>query len=188
MHGVIYIIGDKGSGKSTMAVGLAKIEYDAGSKVVSNFALNFNHIYMTIKDMAELPDELINAVIIIDEAHMGANARTPFNKDNQQLISLVSQLRKMQSKILLISQKYKKVDKQIREDADYVITMFKYDIYSDDNEWFKYIIWDQKNTTNSVFGQELKRGWMYGPPIFPLFDTRTRIHADKTVSTQTKKQ
>ena len=180
MHGLYYFIGDRGSGKTSFATYLAMLEADEGRNVVINYPVNFPHTEMSIADMAELPDELLNAIVVIDEGKVAANARRAMSKGNNQLIKLISQLRKMQSKIFLISQRYRDVDIAIREDADFVIVMKAENRYSDDNTWFQYTIYDQKDQSQSYFGSILKAGWFYGPAVFGVFDTTNRIHYDKS--------
>ena len=188
MHGLFYFIGDKGAGKTSFATFWAKQEYLAGKHVVLNYAVKFPHTEMTIDEMAELPDELVDSIVVIDEGLIAANARSVMSKSNNQLIKLVRQLRKMRSKILLVSQKYRDVDLQIREDADFIIMMKPEDRYSDTNRYFYYRVFDQKEITpQNRWGTLIQSGWFDGQGIFGEFDTTTRIHKDRAESLKTKK-
>ena len=129
---MIYsVLGDRGEGKNTFATATAYREYMTnGAKIVCNYTLNFppsptggQVIEKTLYEITELPEDINNSILILDEFHLIAPARKIFGKSNERYIILVTQLRKRNITFFWLSQRWMLVDKGIRDQTDFVIMM-----------------------------------------------------------------
>ena len=192
-HGVAYILGPKGSGKSTLATRLAKDDHDKGYPVFLNYPVIFDavsNIYrkdgsidsMTGEDIIEVfnanPNRYYGATVVLDEAQTVASSRNFFAASNKTLVDFIAMARKLKLTLLLVSQKFKKVDKWVREDAEMIIVMEAEYPEREDNVNFYMRIFDQNaNTTKGFLHPDrcIWEGWFHGQGSFELFDTDTLI-------------
>ena len=198
--GFAYIIGDKGSGKTVFATALAYIDNLNGAPVYLNYAVGFE-ARSNIRDENELPSSLSSqdivelfkedprnfrgSTVVFDEAQMSASSRSFFAKSNKKLVEFIAMLRKLKCTLIITSQKYKKVDKWVREDAEYIIVMEAENRDRERNENFWFEVFDQQ--ANSLMGflheeRLVNQGWFHGKEIFKLFDTDALISYEKTVT------
>jgi len=129
---MIYaILGDRGDGKSAFATATAFNEYmNNGAKIVCNYKLNFppsptggKVIEKSLYEITKLPDDINDAILILDEFHLIAPSRKIFGKSNERYIILVTQLRKRNITLFWLSQRWMLVDKGIRDQTDFYIMM-----------------------------------------------------------------
>ena len=123
---LICILGKRGSGKSTLAVKLVydeKVNY--GTRIVSNMHLNIEYEYMSFADIVKLPKSLINANIIMDEVFIGAGSRRALSKTNIKMTEFVTQIRKRNCNVIIIAQKARLIDVNIRDQVDIIVEMTK---------------------------------------------------------------
>ena len=121
---VICILGPRGSGKTTLAVKLSYDEYiSEGTNIVANFKLNCDYIYKSFADIVELPKDLINSNIIMDEVFVGAGSRSSLSKANIKMTEFVTQIRKRNCNAIIIAQKARLIDVNIRDQVDYIVEM-----------------------------------------------------------------
>lgn len=101
------------------------IKYHAeGKKIYSNYHLkNIPYKSMTLKEMAELPDELMNAVVLMDELHVGADSYDFMKSSSKAFYTFATQLRKRKVSWYYTTQIFTQVAKRIRMQTDYLITM-----------------------------------------------------------------
>lgn len=78
---------------------------------------------MTLKEMAELPDELTNAVVLMDELHVGADSYDFMKSSSKAFYMFATQLRKRKVNWYYTTQIFTQVAKRIRMQTDYLITM-----------------------------------------------------------------
>lgn len=136
---MIYLLtGQPGTGKSTVAVDRAIMEYAAaGRRVVANFPIDFAPICnrsgtnLSRAVVEVIPDRPTRAdldltgfggvseekagLLIVDEAGIWLNARTWAGKDRELIIDWLTQSRKRYWDIILISQSVHMLDKMVRE-------------------------------------------------------------------------
>ena len=195
--GFAYIIGDKGSGKTTLATAMAKIDHDAGAPVYLNYPVSFtaksNYTAanglpesMTAEEIVEDfntdPQKFHGATIVFDEAHRGFSARKFFQQSNNSLVDFVSMLRKLKATLVLVSQKFRKVDKWVREDAEYIIAMEAEHPELEHNEHFYMRVYDQNSGSVHGFLHPDRiswEGWFHGKQYFKLYDTDLIIGFNK---------
>lgn len=103
---------------------LATKYHKEGKKIYSNYHLkNIPYKSMTLKEMAELPDELTNAVVLMDELHVGADSYDFMKSSSKAFYMFATQLRKRKVNWYYTTQIFTQVAKRIRMQTDYLITM-----------------------------------------------------------------
>lgn len=165
MQGTIYVIlGRRGGGKSCLMTYLGYQDHLSGITIVSNYHLNFPHVYMTFEEIARLPKSLKNATVLLDEGQVGADSREIFKPSNKAMGTLATQLRKLNVNLFITTQIFGQIDKRLRDQTDYVIYIQALD--RNNPEWFKFIVQDW-------FTKEWIKDWQYfyGKPYFSLYDT-----------------
>lgn len=116
---ITAITGRRGSGKSLLLTSIMKWHYDHGYRVFTNMkGVKFPTTYITLKEAAELPDELHHAVLALDEMQVGADAREIFKAGNKGINKLATQLRKREIAFYFTTQVFKYVDKRLRGQVD----------------------------------------------------------------------
>lgn len=118
---IYAIIGDRGAGKTALMTHLLFQDSEAGIPVVSNYRLYFHHTYMSLKEIAELPESIQDSTIGIDEFQIGADSRSAMSKANMQLTKFVTQLRKRNCVLYFTTQRFNLIDKRIRDQVDYTM-------------------------------------------------------------------
>ena len=121
---ITAIIGNRGSGKTCFMTFLALQYHKEGRKIYSNYHLNnIPYQSMTLKEMSELPDELTNAVVLMDELHVGADSYDFMKSSSKAFYTFATQLRKRKVNWYYTTQIFTQVAKRIRMQTDYLITM-----------------------------------------------------------------
>ena len=198
--GFAYIIGNKGSGKTALATAMAYIDFLSGAPTYLNYPVGFKARSNVIddnglpsslssEDIIELfnedPLKLRGATVVFDEAQMAASSRNFFAKSNKKLVEFIAMLRKLKCTLVITSQKFKKVDKWVREDAEYIITMEPENPELEENENFWMEVYDQTANTLEGFLHDDRMtfsGWFHGREIFKLYDTDALISYEKTIT------
>jgi len=121
----------RGNGKNITAVYLAYKDYlDYDRKIYTNFKTNFSENY-TMNELIELfkDRQLRNSLIIIDEAQIYLNNSGVKVAVIRELIQrFLAQSRKEDIDIIVISQRFSQLHKQLREHIDVVLIPIKYHI------------------------------------------------------------
>jgi len=120
---IIGIVGRRGHGKTVFATALAIESLNEGYKIFANYKLKIEHTRLTLAELAELPPEIHDCVVIMDEFHMGADAYDFFTQRARGLTKFVTQLRKRRVTFIFTTQYMQQVAKRIREQTDYIIMM-----------------------------------------------------------------
>lgn len=175
MARIIAILGKMGSGKTCFLTYLMYLDYKAGRKVVADYGLKFPNTYLTLDQIATLPDEIQGASVAVDEIHEAADSRSIFKKGNAGVTKLVSQIRKRKCVFYYTTQVLKKVDKRIRDVTDMFITCDPYGqpvrFVDGQPEYHYFII----RVYNDRFGEPMKEFIFHGAPFFDLYDTNEII-------------
>lgn len=146
---VYFLCGGLGSGKSLMAVSKMAEKLERGLPVATNINLDLARLAdpsWPVPVVYRLPDfpsggdlyalgevpqggnEDLNGVVVLDEAGLYLNAREWNDKDRRRCLEWFLHSRKLGWDVLLLTQSFGMVDKQIRESiADYVVTMRRWD-------------------------------------------------------------
>lgn len=123
---VFGLVGTRGSGKTNLATAIAKEFSDSGFSIWSNYHLiDIPFKKLTKEIMLTLPPELTNAVILIDEIHVWADAYRFWSKTSNALTMLITQLRKRKIIFIYTTQYEEQIAKRIRKGTDYLITCFQ---------------------------------------------------------------
>ena len=196
--GFAYIIGNKGSGKTVVATAFAKIDHDSGADVYLNYPVTFDaksnikRANGTIDSMSgediinlfnENPNSFYGATIVIDESQTVASSRQFFAKSNKSLTEFISMLRKLKGTLIITSQKFRKVDKWVREDAEYIIVMKAENPHEEYNTHFEMQVLDQNMDSMKGFLHPERIIWdgiFNGKPFFKYYDTDTLIAYTKS--------
>ena len=144
---VIGVLGRRGHGKTTLLALLGENDADNGKKVIANFDLSFPHVRMSFADIIELPKELQNATVLLDEMQVGAGAREALKKTNQTINKFITQLRKRNILLIYSTQNFGFIDKNIRTQTDYIVVTQKVD-----DNIYKVLTVDRNDFTDSLFG------------------------------------
>ena len=118
---IIGLVGDKGSGKTLFLRALAQEFHNEKLNVYANFqifGIDYTHINFTY--LADLPDNLRDGVILLDEAQMGLDAYKWYDKQSTKLSKLFTQLRKRNLEIVYSTQRWPTVNYRVRDITDYI--------------------------------------------------------------------
>jgi len=159
------IVGDFGSGKTLFMTYLAYMNQNY-RKVFANYHLkDIPYTYISINDLAKFPDELRNAIVLIDEGHVGANAYDVFKKDVRNIAQFITQIRKRNIVMFWSTQRFRRVALPLRELTKYFYEMHptEYDgvshvkIFDIDNnyEFIKEFIFDGRKMFGKYDTEEI---------------------------------
>ena len=118
----------RGNGKTLSAVYLAKMEHDKGRKIYTNFYTSFSQMYH-MNDLIQMfaDDKLHDVVVIIDEAQIYLNNSGVSVKTRKDLIThFIAQTRKADIDIILTTQRFMQLHKELREQTDIILLASKY--------------------------------------------------------------
>ena len=120
---------------------------------------------MTLKEMAELPDELMNAVVLMDELHVGADSYDFMKSSSKAFYTFATQLRKRKVSWYYTTQIFTQVAKRIRMQTDYLITMEN----TKKEHLFKAHIYDRRKVEN--INDPINQFTFDGSDYFSEYDT-----------------
>lgn len=118
---VIGIVGPRGSGKTLLLTDYLRDAYEHGRKVIANYHLSFPFQYMRLKEVAQMPPSMRNAVVGLDELHIAADSRDFMGVNNRRISTLITQMRKRQCTVYYTTQFMSQVDRRIRLHTDLLI-------------------------------------------------------------------
>ena len=121
---ICALIGNKGSGKTLYLTYVGFTAHQEGRKVYSNYDLyNIPYEKVNEKVLTNLPEELNNGVILLDEAHMIADAYEHLSKNSRAMTTLSTQLRKRNLDLWITTQRFNFLPRRIRQLTDFIITL-----------------------------------------------------------------
>lgn len=118
----------RGNGKTLSAVYFAKLEHDKGKKVFTNFYTSFSTMYK-MKDLIEMfsDGKLQDVLVIVDEAQVYLNNSGVSVKVRKNLITnFIAQTRKANIDVILTTQRFMQLHKELREQTDVILLASKY--------------------------------------------------------------
>ena len=118
--------GFKGAGKTVYAAYRAYLTYLQNRAVFSNYHLEFPHQKINLDTFISHPDILVDATIIVDEAHNYFDAREFMSTKNQKFNKFQVQIRKRRVEVILTSQQFENIDLRIRKNTDIISTCHPY--------------------------------------------------------------
>lgn len=125
---IIAIVGDKGASKTLMMTYLAEYHYYKENKTIySNYKLN-NIPYKDFNyDMlVNLPDDMTDGVILMDEIQMGSDAYEFLSKKSKAITTLATQLRKRNLTLYMTTQRFEMIAKRLRILTDFIYALSPY--------------------------------------------------------------
>ena len=118
----------RGNGKTLSAVFFAKNEYDKGREIYTNFYTTFSKMFK-MNDLIEMfsNGNLSNVVIVIDECQVYLNNSGVSVKTRKALITnFIAQTRKTNVDVILTTQRFMQLHKELREQCDVILLASKY--------------------------------------------------------------
>lgn len=127
---IISVLGDRGDGKTLVMTALAWLNQKvAGLKVFANYhLLDIPYTYITFEELANFPEDLEDAIVLLDETHIGVDAYEVFRKNNKAITKFSTQLRKRRIVLLWSTQRFNTVAKRLRQMTNYVLEVEKTNI------------------------------------------------------------
>jgi hypothetical protein len=125
---IVAIVGNKGTGKTLMLCYLGeRAYYKQNRRVYANFHLTkIPYQKFDFEMLAELPEEMENGIILMDEAHMGADAYEFLSKKSKSITTLATQLRKRKLELYMTTQRFTFISKRLRDLTDFIYTTSLY--------------------------------------------------------------
>lgn len=118
----------RGNGKTLSAVFLAHNEYKKGRTIYTNFKTSFSIMYR-MNDLITMFNDgkLNNVLVIIDEAQIYLNNSGISVKARKAMITnFIAQTRKSNVDVILTSQRFMQLHKELREQCDIILIASKY--------------------------------------------------------------
>jgi zona occludens toxin (predicted ATPase) len=174
--GVQLLIGRPGSGKSYEATRRALWEADRDRMVFSNYAIKHPNCYMFgPNDLLDLP----RGVVIIDEAHLWFPARMSL-KLPMSWLTQVSQTRKSGWDLLLVAQHETRLDRALRDVAEWAHLCRAWFSYNDHPVLFTTTTWEPEAFRKPK--RQLARGaHLFSQRVADAYNTHERlVQADHT--------
>jgi len=122
------IVGDKGACKTLMMTYLAEYHYKYENRnIYSNYKLN-NIPYkpFTYDMLKELPEDMRNGIILMDEIQQGSDAYEFLSKKSKAITTLATQLRKRNLTIYMTTQRFEQIAKRLRNLTDFIYALSPY--------------------------------------------------------------
>ncbi len=185
---IIAIVGRRGQGKSALATYRALLAHRKGIEVYANYTLKIP--YQRYVDMKYIN----NACVILDEAHIYADARRSMSNANVFLSQMLAQCRKNRNTLFFVTQTSNWLDQRVRYNFDIV------DICRAFNERGKRKMFDHEkigyvNVTRVINSIEkpIISGYRFYPVkagVFDLYDSYEVIEKDsrRALSSEEKKK
>lgn len=159
------IVGNFGSGKTLFMTYLAYLN-QGYRKIFANYHLKeIEYTYMTINELAEFPDDLRDAIVLLDEGHVGANAYDVFKKDVRKFSQFITQIRKRNIVMFWSTQRFRRVALPLRELTEFFYEMSATEIdgvshikifnIDNDYEFIKEFIFDGRPMFNKYDTEEI---------------------------------
>lgn len=118
----------RGNGKTLSAVFLAKMEYDKGKKIYTNFYTTFSEQYK-MSDLIEMfsDGKIKDVLVIVDEGQIYLNNTGVSVKTRKALITnFIAQTRKSNIDVIITTQRFMQLHKELREQTDVILLASKY--------------------------------------------------------------
>jgi hypothetical protein len=118
----------RGNGKTLSAVFFAKNEHDKGREIYTNFYTSFSKLYK-MNDLIEMfsNGSLSNVLVVIDEAQIYLNNSGISVKARKAMITnFIAQTRKSNVDVILTTQRFMQLHKELREQCDVILLASKY--------------------------------------------------------------
>lgn len=122
---IVAVVGNKGAGKTLFLTYLAEFaHYKQKRTVYSNFKLhNIPYKEFDYQMLLDLPEEMNNGLLLMDEAHMGADAYEFLGKSSKAITTLATQLRKRNLDLYMSTQRFTFITKRLRDLTDYIFAL-----------------------------------------------------------------
>ena len=118
---IVALLGDRGDGKTLSLTTLAKVYSKAGANVYANFDLyDIEYTHIDFTDLIDYPEYLHDGVILLDEAHIGADAYAAFESSVQSITRFATQTRKRRLTIFYSTQVLTQTVKRLRQLTNYI--------------------------------------------------------------------
>ena len=117
------VLGARGSGKTLFMTSLAYAYHKEGKKIYANYHLiDIPYKHITFEELAALPAELNDAIVLLDEIQIGADAYEVFKKSNKMITTFATQLRKRRITLFYSTQVFKMATKRLRDQTNFLMT------------------------------------------------------------------
>jgi len=171
---VICILGERGAGKTLSAVTLmnAYIQEEK-RKIFTNIDTDLKHEPLDFDELGSLPEHLDNAVLFIDEMHVGADAYDFFTSRSRHLKTFITQLRKRHITMYWITQRWKFNNINLRRMTNYIFQCNPMmNVQGDFNGKVRIQIFDRSESMNEY----IKTIVIDGKPFYDHYDTDQIIY------------
>ena len=176
---IIGIAGFGGSGKTLLAVGVARYLQLNGYKVITNILSYKYRDYDLITELPEVmtnirknPDEIkIKRIALIDEIQNILDSRDSMHTSNKRLSRLIFQLRKARIDLIYTLQDYLSVDIRLRRITERVL----FPEYDEIDNLLKITITDKNGT---YIGHSKVK---INPKLYELYDTYEFLDIDTNI-------
>lgn len=124
----------RGNGKTLTAVYLAYLDYLSGRKIYTNFHTEFSENFKLSEILDKFNDGCLNnSTIVIDEAQIYLNNSGVSVKTRKAIITLfIAQSRKKNVDIIITTQRFKQIHKELREQVDKILITTKHHFIIDE--------------------------------------------------------
>lgn len=163
----VALVGDTGDGKTLSMTAIALMYKSKGLKIFANYELKgVDYEHIDFEDLVDFPEHLHDAVICIDEAHIGVDAYAFWSKRVKDITKFATQTRKRRLIFLYTTQVFTQAAKRLRDLTTYIIYCKPTDV----EDVFKLEVYDR-----SFENDYIKTIYLYGKPIYPFYNTNEII-------------
>lgn len=164
----IAFIGDTGEGKTVAMTALALEYYKAGMKIFANYTLKgVEYEHIDFKDILDFPEHLHDAVILLDEVHIGTDAYAFYTELVKEITKFATQTRKRRLILMYTTQVFTQAAKRLRDLTTYII----YCKQIDQKDMFELRVFNRDFENNGY----IKTLYMNGKGVYKYYDTNEII-------------
>lgn len=174
---IVAIVGRRGYGKNVLLTKLADTYHRAGITVFANYSLDIPHYEIDFNEIASFPSYLHDCVLLIDEAHVGADSYNFWSKLVKDITDFITQTRKLRITIYYATQNFRNVAIRLREQTDYVFETEPAHYFNGMRkpDYFRVTVYDK-------FEDEFIRAFEYnGKPYYKLYNTNELILKNREI-------
>lgn len=152
--------------------------YRRGFTVYANYKLHFPYVRLDKKQfdkMVKNKEELRNAVLCIDEAHMWLDSRNSMRQKNIGISYFILQTRKRNVRLLCTTQHLHQVEKRLRDTVDILTFCRNLSIQTATVVKGVDVYIEQQSVYQWKDDMKPRVNILYANPVFKLFDTEEII-------------
>lgn len=175
---IICVLGDRGAGKTAFAIYLIENALNEGKNVYTNIETTFKSDRLHSIDFEAIkknPECIENGYLIMDEMQVGSDSYEFLSRNNRELSTFATQIRKRKITWIYITQRFNRIDKRLRDLTDYIYQIKGIYAINQTQNIYKCSQVKIFDIVDSGGFQLIKQFYYYGSKYFQYYNTNQLI-------------